>query len=160
MEKSKKYLAREQAIEDIKRSFHDFIVKGNPKEINTVWQILHHAKQEEWFDEEYFRYWLIKCINTLDAQGAYVLCLPAITNKICGLNPRKLGCFLTPRIDFIVAINEFPKALNIINYATQGSAVFEKAWLVNMLEHIGVEDKLYLLQINSKNEAIDLNNSL
>jgi hypothetical protein len=151
---------RKEFLEDIKASFNQFLLKNEPQEINTVWQNLHHAKHEGWFEKEFYIYWLVKCINTPNGQGACVLCLPAITNNVCGLNEKDLGDFLMPRIDFIAGLGEYSKALDIINFALQGSAVFEKAWLINKLDYMNIEDKTSFIKNNNQNEAIFFNRSL
>jgi hypothetical protein len=160
MELLQNRIAQTELIEDLKISFNQFLNKNDPKEINIIWQNLHHAKQSGWFDNDFYIYWLVKCINTPDAQGVYVLCLPSITKDVCGLNERELGDFLMPRINFVLSLNDFSKAISMINFALQGSAIFEKSWLINKLNYIGLEDKVNLLKINAENEAIFLNYSL
>lgn len=153
-------IQRKEFLEDIKIYFDKFLLKNEPQELHIIWQNLHHAKQEDWFEKEFYIYWLAKCINTPNAQGACILCLPIITKNICGFSESELGDFLMPRIDFIIAINEFEKALDIINFALQGNTVFEKAWLTNQLDKMNIEDKMPFIKINNKNEVIFLNSSL
>jgi hypothetical protein len=153
-------IQQEQILEDIKISFDNFLLKNDPQEINRIWKNLHHARIEGWFDKEFYIYWLAKCLNTPDAKGACILCLSAITRDICGLSEKDLGNFLMPRIDFIINLNEHDKALDVIHFALQGSAVFEKAWLINKLNQINIEDKTNFIRINNQNEAIFFNSSL
>ena len=160
METSQLTIAKKEFIEDLKHSFNLFLLENNPQEINRIWQNLHHAKQEGWFEPEFYIYWLVKCINTPNAQGACILCLSAITKNICGFDVKQLGDFLTPRIDFIINLGEYDKAIDIINFSLQGLAVYEKAWLINKLDLMNIEDKTSFLKINNKNEAILFNSSL
>lgn len=147
-------------LEDIKISFNNFLLKNEPQEINTIWQNLHHAKQECWFEKDFYIYWLAKFINTPNAQGTSILCLPVITKDLCGLNEKDLGDFLMPRIDFIIGLSEYNKALDIINFALQGFAVFEKAWLINKLDQMNIEDKTSFIKNNNENDAIFFNSTL
>ncbi len=153
-------LAQKELIEDLKQSFNLFLMENNPQEINRIWQNLHHAKQEGWFESQFYTYWLVKCINTPNAQGACILCLNTITKNICGFDEKELGDFLMPRVNFIINLGEHDKAIDIINFSLQGSAVYEKAWLINKLEQMNIYDKTHFLKINNQNEAIFFNSSL
>jgi hypothetical protein len=86
--------------------------------------------------------------------------VPSAINSIFGMNEKETGDFLSKKIDFLISINEFERVINWITLALQGNVVFEKAWLINIINYIGIDEQDKTIEENNRNEAFFLNKQL
>ncbi len=137
-------------------------IQNNQRKENiyALLEFLNYAKSEGYFSKEYFQYWLLKIISLESREGLFILCVEELIKNIFEFNPKEFGSFLTKTINLSKEINNFEKAIVIINYGLQGGAIFEKAWLLNILEYFGVNDLSECVALNNKNEALYLNKVL
>lgn len=150
----------EQILNDLNYSFGKFLATNEPKELNTLLQILFHAQTKKLYNFDFYEYWLNKLLSLSFNQGSYILCVPSAINSIFGMNEKETGDFLSKKIDFLISINEFERVINWITLALQGNVVFEKAWLINIINYIGLDEQEKIIEENNRNEAFFLNKKL
>ncbi|NCQ51818.1 hypothetical protein GW796_07985 [archaeon] len=153
-------LEQELLVKDIVESFDIFTKVGEPRNLNFIWQNLFHAKEKKWFTNDYYEYWLVRCISATFNQTSFILCQQAITKKICGFSEESLAVFLIPRIDFLISVNDFERAISWLSYSLEGGNFFEISWIKNLLKQLNIENSSSLIELNSKNYAIYLNKSI
>jgi hypothetical protein len=139
-------------LEDIVKNFNTFYEKNDPKYLNLVWKELHHAKLNNWFSLKFYQYWLMKCINVPTGQGSYVLNVHKIVCEICELKGWEFGKFIEEKINLMFQLNENENLIQCLNYGLMGGAIFEKAWIMDLMEKLEIEYPNVFLEMNSKNE--------
>ncbi len=147
-------------IDEITKSFLDFVENGKIQKANYVWKMLFYAKQQNWHNKDFFRYWLNKFVALEDNKGTFILGFSYITYNICEFNEKTLGEYVSSNISFFVKLNELEEAMSAMNYALQGAAFFDKSWIDTFLSELNIENKQDYLEINNKNEALYLNKVL
>lgn len=155
-----KTIIEKEILKDLAYSFEKFIEKNEPKELNTLLQILFHSKAKKMFNFDFYEYWLNKLLSLSFNQGSYILCVPSVINQVFEMNEKELGNFLSKKIDFLIAINDFERVVNWLTLSLQGNVIYEKSWLINIITYIGIEDSEKLIEENNRNEAFFLNKVL
>lgn len=145
---------------DIDGLFSEIQIKKNYSIINQVWEILSYAKREKLFDKGYYEYCFVKTLAFTSDEGLFIVCVKKITKDICGFSETELGMTVSNIVDFNVSLNNLEKSIILINYAIQGGAVFERAWLKNMIEFLSIDNPEILILKNIENEKNYLNNKL
>ncbi len=145
---------------DIDGLFAEIQIKKNYNIINQIWEILCYAKQANIFDNQYYKYCFIKTLAFTSDEGLFIVCVKKITKDICDFTEPQLGMIVSNIVDFNMALNSLEKSIILINYAIQGGAVFERAWLKNSIEFLSIDNPEVLILNNIENEKNYLNNKL
>jgi hypothetical protein len=140
--------------------FSEVQLKKNYNVINQIWEMLSYAKKQSCFDREYYQYWFMKTLAFTADEGLFIVCVKKITKEICEFSEVELGKNLADIIDFYMALNSLEKSIILINYAIQGGAVFERAWLKNSIDFLAIDNPEMLLLKNIENEKNYLNGKL
>ncbi len=147
-------------LEDIVKRFNTFNEKNDPKDLNLVWKELHHAKLNNWFNLPFYQFWLMKCINVPTGQGSYVLNVNIIVSEICELRDWEFGKFIEEKINLMLQLNENENLIQCLNYGLMGGAIFEKSWIMNLIEKLEIEYPNIFFEMNCRNEVNYLEKNL
>ncbi len=157
----KKNKAMKELIKkDIDILFSEIQTKNNFNVINQIWEMLSYAKGEGCFDKQYYQYCFIKTLAFSMEEGLFIVCVKKITQEICEFKENDLGKKISEIVDFYLALNNLEKSIILINYAIQGGAVFERAWLKNTIEFLSIDNPEVLILKNIENEKNYINKQL
>lgn len=145
---------------DIEILFSEMRIKSSHNLINQIWEILSYAKNENFFEKKYYQYCFFRTISCSMEDGLFIVCVKKVTKEICDFNEVELGKKISELIDFYFALNKIEKSIILLNYAIQGGAVFEKAWIKNMVDFLSIDNSEILIMKNIENEKNYLNEKL